>query len=101
MATVRNWAAKPHAHGCTTCKGRYEDTCLAPNTNSECRPCRGLTPWALLVANRKPRDCCYAHSRLCNKDERNQYGLSEACAWFRCLICSRTHPYLSPKEFAA
>lgn len=93
-----NWSLKPHAHGCTACKGRYEDTCSEPNDNRVCNPCQGFEPWQLLINNRLPKDCCRAHSRLCSKDERNHYRLSEACAWWRCLVCSRTFPYLQPKD---
>lgn len=99
MATsYKNYAGTVHAHGCTTCKTRYEDTCRTPAVNGQCAVCQGLQPWQLLIDNRKPRDCCRAHSRLCNRDERNTWRLSEGCSWFRCLICSRTFPYIQPRQ---
>lgn len=99
MATrLINRAGKPHAHGCTTCKGRYEDACPDPHQPGVCNPCQGFAPWQLLIDSRKAKDCCRAHSRLCSKDERNQYGLSESCPWWRCLVCSRTHPFIQPSQ---
>lgn len=90
--------SQPHAHGCTTCKGRYEDNCHASNVNAECGPCRGHIPWSLIIANRLPKDCCRLHSRLADKDEIKLYRLSPACDWFRCSICARTQPFYNPTE---
>lgn len=87
-----------HAHGCTKCKGRYEDTCEQPNDNATCKACNGFKPWTLLVLGRLPRDCCRTFSRLASKDERKLYRLSEACTWFRCTTCSRTFPFTDPSK---
>ena len=91
----------PHAHGCTTCHGRYEDNCADSATNAQCGPCRGHAPWVLLVASRLPKDCCRAHSRPADKDQMKLYRLSPACDWFRCTACSRTFPFSNPTEVAA
>lgn len=88
-----------HSHGCTGCHGRYEDVCREPNVNATCSTCRGKgASWAVLIANRLPRDCCKLHSRLATKDELKTYRLSTGCVWFRCSICARTQPYTSPTK---
>lgn len=95
MAT-RSTSTSVHAHGCMTCRARFEDGCSQPNEPRECRTCKGGVPWAVLVANRLPRDCCQLHSRLATKEELKSYRLSTACDWFRCSICARTFPYSNP-----
>lgn len=90
-----------HAHGCTRCAGRYEDTCDQPQDNALCRTCQGFDVWQLLHDNRLPRDCCYVHSRLMTKDERRSYRLSAGCPWFRCTACCRTFPYRIPQRSTA
>ena len=52
----------------------------------------------LLIANRLPRDCCRAHSRLARKEELATYRLSTACDWFRCSVCARTFPFSNPTK---
>lgn len=100
MAT-RATSTGVHAHGCRSCRGRYEDTCDEPNSNGTCRTCTGSRPWALLVANRLPRDCCRLHSRLASKDELKTYRLSSGCDWFRCSVCARTFPFANPTRSPA
>lgn len=91
-----------HAHGCSRCHRRFEDACNEPNTDKICRRCEGHgTGWALLEANRAPKDCCRLHSRLARKDELKTYRLSTACPWFRCSICARTFPYVNPTRESA
>lgn len=85
-----------HAHGCVTCRGRYDDTCASPQDNGTCVQCRGQRGWDVLIAGRLPRDCCRAHSRLASKDERALYQLSAACTWWLCSVCARTFPFDSP-----
>lgn len=101
MAPTRRSAHSLHAHGCTRCKERYEDTCDQPQGNGLCRPCQGFTGWELLIANRLPRDCCRQHCRAATKDELKSYRLSTGCAWFRCSVCARTHPYRNPTRSPA
>lgn len=91
----------PHAHGCITCHGRYEDSCATSYEGGECATCRGQEPWSLLIANRLPKDCCRAHSRPASKEDRDRYALSPACPWFLCVACHRTHPFENPTEVHA
>ncbi len=98
IKTVSATFTVPHAHGCTTCRARYEDNCGTSNVNGECGPCRGFQPWSLLIASRLPKDCCRVHSRPADKDEMKLYRLSPACDWFRCTACARTQPFRNPTE---
>lgn len=100
MAT-RTSVGSLHAHGCTQCRGRYEDTCGEPNSNALCRPCQGFRGWQVLIESRQPKDCCHLHSRPATKDELKTYRLSTACPWFRCSVCARTHPYRNPMRSQA
>ncbi len=90
-----------HAHGCITCHGRYEDTCVEPNSNASCVKCRGLQPWQLLIDDRLPRVCCRTYSKPATKDQLKHDRLSTACSWFRCPKCARTFPYDNPSKESA
>lgn len=103
MATTRRKTGPGvHAHGCVVCKGRYEDACDAANENGKCSYCTYGHGWDLLRDNKLPKDCCKIHSRpvkvdkQMNLDEFKQYKLSRSIAWFKCDLCSRTHPYVNP-----
>lgn len=83
----------PHAHGCRSCKTRYEDSCSTPERNGKCPACNGGKPWQLLIDNRKPKDCCRDTSRLANKAEVAAYSLGGDTPWFICRTCARTQVY--------
>lgn len=85
-----------HAHGCTRCRARYEDVCATPDVSAACGDCQGRRGFALLIANRLPRDCCRAHSRLASKDDLTTYQLSRDCTWWICTVCARTQPHTNP-----
>lgn len=89
-----------HAHGCTGCRERYEDSCLYPNNNGECLNCETGRPsrMPLLILSRMPHTCCFLASRLARKDEVEKRNLSRACQWFICETCRRTFPYLNPSK---
>lgn len=102
MAVRRPVGVGVHAHGCSSCHARFEDTCETPNQARTCRQCQGGGPgWQLLIDGRLPRDCCRLHSRLARKEELKTYRLSTACPWFRCSVCARTFAFVNPtKEIA-
>lgn len=94
-----------HAHGCLGCGRRYTDSCTTPLANGHCPTCRTGAPPTLLDRNHLPQECCrtvvlredgtkLAQSRLItDKDELNKYALGGMAPWFRCRVCSRTHPF--------
>lgn len=86
-----------HAHGCKQCHTRYEDTC-DDLTDRLCMWCRVGHGFALLRDNRRPKDCCRAHSRLARKEDLTKYALSGAGPWFICPVCYRTHPHRDPTK---
>lgn len=89
-----------HAHGCVTCKGRFEDACGKPKEWPECADCRTGRPVRsrLLIESRNPIACCRENTRPIRDDERYSYRLYQDCPWFVCPTCSRTFPFRNPKE---
>lgn len=90
-----------HAHGCTRCQARYEDTCPSASVNALCGTCTGSGIWQVLHDNRLAKDCCRAHSRPASKHDLSTYRLSPGCPWFICTACARTHPYRNPLQGAS
>lgn len=93
MAIRRSGAKIVHAHGCTRCLTRYEDSCETPSVNALCSMCTYGHDWQLLVENRKPKDCCRVFSKLCTADEKKQYALAGDVPWWKCKECGRTQIY--------
>lgn len=95
----RDGVIEPHAHGCTKCRARYEDSCQAAEINSLCGMCRLGKRWELLYQNRLPKDCCRQASRIATKEDKKQYKLAgpKDHEWWRCSMCGRTHPF-NPNE---
>lgn len=102
MATRKKAGPGVHAHGCVECKGRYEDACDEANGNARCSYCTIGHGWDELRDAKLPKDCCKLHSRPIRVDkqmridEGKTYKLSKGCVWFKCDLCSRTHPYINP-----
>jgi hypothetical protein len=98
MATTKKLNGTWHAHGCSRCKTRYEDSCQTPEKDALCADCRSPgSGWTMLIENRSPKDCCFALSRVATKEELARYRLAGQSAWWICRACARTHPF-QPKE---
>lgn len=86
-----------HAHGCTRCHLKYQDTCDTPQTNGLCTKCRTGRGWELLIDNARPKDCCRLECRrVTSKQEIATYRLRGDAPWFICTTCARQHPYDNP-----
>lgn len=86
---AKNLNGKLHFHSCTDCKGRYPDACDTSLDNGRCGTCRQgrMSVHQLGVG---PRDCCYEHLRLANKDDIEVYRLRGDWPWWICKRCGRT-----------
>ncbi len=86
-------ANKLHAHGCSRCDRRMEDTCGTPTVDLLCFTCRtGQPASALMTEGRLPQDCCFENCREANPAERATYRLAGTRIWSICRTCQRTHP---------
>jgi hypothetical protein len=96
---LRNLEGKHHAHGCRSCGQRYTDACRTTDVDGPCQDCRGgkhgRPIWDL---NSDPADCCYQHSKECDIWTRGVYDLAGTRTWYRCSVCSRTHPFKPEME---
>lgn len=94
MAT-RSGTKTVHAHGCPTCRSRYEDNCEDRTTDEQCSWCRAgrsMEERGIHYHNRQPKDCCRQDSRIATKEEIKSYTLAGASTWYICKTCARTHP---------
>lgn len=83
-----------HAHGCTRCNRRYMDACRSVGTDELCFPCRTGKPPSVYDLSRLPQPCCHESSQpVRTPDEHARYALAGKHSWWRCRVCSRTHPF--------
>lgn len=94
-AALRTLVGRHHAHGCYQCAARYTDACHRVEVDALCQKCRGAER-PLWDRNGDVSGCCTENARLCTPDELKLYKLAGIRSWFRCRICSRTHPF-NPK----
>ena len=86
-------SGKHHAHGCSECSARYTDACLAPSVDARCQECRGSTHGRpMWDVSGDPASCCYEYSKEATIEVRGAYQLAGERTWYRCSVCSRTHP---------
>jgi hypothetical protein len=87
-----------HAHGCCNCGRRYQDACDSPLRNGYCNTCKLGHPPMVTEVNYEPRACCLVASRLMTTvDDHKRWALGGEGPWYRCMTCSRTHPF-NPAE---
>lgn len=91
-----------HAHGCTSCEGRYADRCDTPLVNGQCMTCTHGHDLTVERQDRAPKDCCKQHSaRIEDAETLNRYSLGGPGPWWICKGphgCYRTHPTNPKKE---
>lgn len=84
---------KHHAHGCYDCGCRYTDACQKPGEDGRCISCRSGHERAMWDVSSDPASCCYEYSKKATIEIRGAYALAGECQWYRCSVCSRTHPF--------
>ena len=83
-------AGSPHVHSCQNCRDYYEDVCDEPTVNAVCLPCRTGHPVPIWIVDRRPCDCCIAHSRVARKSELEAFKLGGPGPWWVCTVCWRS-----------
>lgn len=91
---LKQLSGRSHAHGCSECNNRYTDACTIPDIDARCQVCRGTSHGRpMWDESADPASCCYQHCKEATMQIRGVYGLAGTRTWYRCSVCSRTHPF--------